>query len=80
MWPFLPVMIGFDWEHLIKKKKNLCLVHGNESCLVPEIAQGIMGRQFLTGTAEEGGPDWQKTLSFFCCSAPQESHPMQEGL
>lgn len=74
------MMIGFDWEHLIYiYKKKLCLVCGNESCLIPEITQGIMGRQFLPGTAEEGSPDWQKTLSLFSRSAPQECHSRQDS-
>lgn len=34
---------------------------------------------FLTGTSEEGGPYWQKTLCLFCCSVPREGHPTQVG-
>lgn len=54
-------------------------MHGNESCLVPEIAQDVLGRQFLTGTAEEGGLGWQKRLGLFCHSVCEESHPTQAG-
>lgn len=67
VWPFLPIMIGFDWEHLIKKK--LCLVRGNESCLVPKITQGIMGRQFWLGQlrkmAQTGRRHWAYSAALF---------------